>query len=98
MAVAVVVLVRPDLSFRPDTIVPCVCRFDLALRTAAAAAAAAAAALLPYAANESLAALGFQQHQMIIASDAIPYVDGKAHPRGAGCFCRVLREFVPSSG
>lgn len=29
-----------------------------------------------------------------IASDAIPYVDGKAHPRGAGCFCRVLREYV----
>ena len=31
---------------------------------------------------------------MIIASAAIPYVDGKAHPRGAGCFCKVLREFV----
>ena len=24
------------------------------------------------------------QPEMIIASDAIPYVDGKAHPRGAG--------------
>ena len=34
------------------------------------------------------------QPEMIIASDAIPYVDGKAHPRGAGCFCKVLREFV----
>ena len=34
------------------------------------------------------------QPEMIIASDAIPYVDGKAHPRGAGCFCKVLKEYV----
>ena len=32
---------------------------------------------------------------VIVASDAIPFsADGKGHPRGAGCFCRVLREFV----
>jgi hypothetical protein len=27
--------------------------------------------------------------RVMIASDGIPYVNGKAHPRGAGCFSRV---------
>jgi len=31
---------------------------------------------------------------VLIASDAIPYKDGKGHPRSAGCFCRVLGRFV----
>ncbi len=31
---------------------------------------------------------------VIIASDAIPYVDGAGHPRGAGTFARVLGRYV----
>ncbi len=31
---------------------------------------------------------------VIIASDAIPYVDGKGHPRGSGTFARVLGMYV----
>jgi len=31
---------------------------------------------------------------VIIASDGVPYVDGRAHPRGAGSFARVLGRFA----
>ncbi len=31
---------------------------------------------------------------VMIASDAVPFVDGRAHPRGAGCFSRVLARYV----
>jgi N-acyl-D-aspartate/D-glutamate deacylase len=31
---------------------------------------------------------------VIIASDGVPYVNGKAHPRGAGTYSRVLGRYV----
>lgn len=31
---------------------------------------------------------------VIIASDGVPFVDGRAHPRGAGTFARVLGRYV----
>jgi hypothetical protein len=31
---------------------------------------------------------------MIVASDGIPFVDGLAHPRGAGTFSRFLGQYV----
>lgn len=30
------------------------------------------------------------QPSVIVASDGVPFVNGRAHPRGAGCFARVL--------
>jgi N-acyl-D-aspartate/D-glutamate deacylase len=32
--------------------------------------------------------------QVMIASDGVPFIDGKAHPRGAGTFARVLGRYV----
>ena len=34
------------------------------------------------------------QPDVITASDGIPYSDGRAHPRGAGTFARVLGHYV----
>lgn len=34
------------------------------------------------------------QPDVIIGSDGIPFVDGRAHPRGAGSFSRVLGKYV----
>lgn len=34
------------------------------------------------------------QPDVMIASDGIPFVDGKAHPRGAGTFARFLGRYV----
>lgn len=31
---------------------------------------------------------------MLVASDGIPFVDGLAHPRGAGTFSRFLGQYV----
>ena len=35
---------------------------------------------------------------MLVASDGIPFVDGLAHPRGAGTFSRFLGQYVSSIG
>lgn len=35
---------------------------------------------------------------VMIASDGIPFVDGKAHPRGAGTFCRFLGLYCREKG
>jgi N-acyl-D-aspartate/D-glutamate deacylase len=40
-----------------------------------------------------------QTHPLVlIASDGIPFVGGKAHPRGAGTFCRFLGQYVRQRG
>eukprot|EP01065_Artemidia_motanka_P016556 TRINITY_DN20200_c0_g1_i2.p1 TRINITY_DN20200_c0_g1~~TRINITY_DN20200_c0_g1_i2.p1 ORF type:complete len:333 (+),score=95.46 TRINITY_DN20200_c0_g1_i2:609-1607(+) len=36
----------------------------------------------------------FLHPKCMIASDCIPCLDGRGHPRGAGCFCRVLGGMV----
>lgn len=33
------------------------------------------------------------QPSILIASDGVPFVNGRAHPRGAGCFSRVLGHY-----
>ena len=38
------------------------------------------------------------QPDVILASDGIPFVAGKAHPRGAGTFARVLGKYVRDDG
>ena len=38
------------------------------------------------------------QPDVMVASDGIPFVDGPAHPRGAGCFSRVLGHYVRERG
>lgn len=38
------------------------------------------------------------QPDVILASDGIPFVAGKAHPRGAGTFARVLGKYVREDG
>ncbi|MEQ8329848.1 MAG: amidohydrolase family protein [Longimicrobiales bacterium] len=35
---------------------------------------------------------------VIVASDGVPFVDGRAHPRGAGSFARVLGRYVREQG
>lgn len=35
-----------------------------------------------------------QHPGVIVASDGVPFVDGRAHPRGAGTFARVLGRYV----
>ena len=35
---------------------------------------------------------------VIIASDGVPYVDGRGHPRGAGSFARVLGHYARDEG
>ncbi|MEE3100153.1 MAG: hypothetical protein VX463_10315, partial [Pseudomonadota bacterium] len=35
---------------------------------------------------------------VMIASDGIPFKDGKGHPRGAGCFSRVLAHYCREKG
>ncbi len=35
---------------------------------------------------------------VMIASDGVPFVDGRAHPRGAGTFARVLGRYVREQG
>ncbi len=35
---------------------------------------------------------------VMIASDGTPFVDGRAHPRGAGTFARVLGRYVREEG
>lgn len=35
---------------------------------------------------------------VIVASDSMPFVNGKAHPRGAGTFARVLARYVRERG
>ena len=35
---------------------------------------------------------------VMIASDGVPYVNGRAHPRGAGTFARVLGRYVREKG
>ncbi|NIQ55744.1 MAG: amidohydrolase family protein, partial [Gammaproteobacteria bacterium] len=35
---------------------------------------------------------------VMIASDGTPFVDGRAHPRGAGSFARVLGRYVREEG
>jgi dihydroorotase len=35
---------------------------------------------------------------VMIASDGVPFVDGRAHPRGAGTFARVLGRYVREKG
>ena len=34
----------------------------------------------------------------MIASDGVPYINGRAHPRGAGSFARVLGRYVREQG
>lgn len=36
--------------------------------------------------------------EILVASDGVPFVDGRAHPRGAGCFSRVLGVYVREKG
>ena len=38
------------------------------------------------------------QPDVIVASDGIPFADGRAHPRGAGTFARVLGRYVRERG
>ena len=38
------------------------------------------------------------QPDVITASDGIPFSDGRAHPRGAGTFSRVLGHYVRERG
>jgi N-acyl-D-aspartate/D-glutamate deacylase len=42
------------------------------------------------------AALG--RASVMVASDGVPFVDGRAHPRGAGTFARVLGRYVREQG
>lgn len=35
---------------------------------------------------------------VIVGSDSMPFIDGKAHPRGAGTFARVLARYVRERG
>ncbi len=35
---------------------------------------------------------------ILVASDGVPFIDGRAHPRGAGCFSRVLGLYVREKG
>ena len=35
---------------------------------------------------------------VMVASDGVPFVDGRAHPRGAGTFARVLGRYVRDKG
>jgi N-acyl-D-aspartate/D-glutamate deacylase len=40
--------------------------------------------------KEENIAWAMAQPAVIVASDGVPFVNGRAHPRGAGCFARVL--------
>ena len=44
--------------------------------------------------DEELVSWLVAQPEVIIASDGIPFVDGKAHPRGAGTFSRTLGKYT----
>lgn len=49
--------------------------------------------------SEEIVEMCIRNPRVIIASDAIPFSeDGKGHPRSAGCFSRVLGEYVRKRG
>jgi N-acyl-D-aspartate/D-glutamate deacylase len=43
---------------------------------------------------EDVVELAVSRAGVMIASDGVPFVDGRAHPRGAGTFARVLGRYV----
>ncbi|MBM5810561.1 MAG: amidohydrolase family protein [Gammaproteobacteria bacterium] len=57
-----------------------------------------AGAVLLHAIPESALAAALRHPAVMIASDGMEYVDGKAHPRSAGTYARVLGHFVRDEG
>ncbi|MFC1717834.1 amidohydrolase family protein [Candidatus Poribacteria bacterium] len=47
-----------------------------------------------YIMKEEMVEQAIAHPQVMIASDGMPFIDGKAHPRGAGTFARVLGRYV----
>ena len=50
--------------------------------------------MLLHAIPEAALAIALRHPAVMIASDGMEYVDGKAHPRSAGTYARVLGHFV----
>ena len=59
-----------------------------------AAYRAAGGTVIAHAIPEKWTDLAMRHPRVAIASDAIPWDEGKSHPRSAGCFSRVLARYV----